>query len=185
MRAERAAVAVCVALACACKAPPDTHEEVQRRDAFARAVAFDAGARGIALANAPDLRYESGFSDVLYDEEMLEKCWPSQSDLQCARRWMFAGYRKTPFRWLGAHAFLRVRTHGTKPMRFVVHGFVDQAALHTTPYLSAYVDGSVLATVDVQPSDGSFLLDGVVGADRLAGREWVGVTLDLSTVAWH
>jgi hypothetical protein len=185
VRTELFAVTAAACALVACKAPPDTREEIRRRDAFANAVAIDAGARGVALANAPDLRYESGFSDVLYDEEMLEKCWPARSDLQCARRWMFAGYRKTPFRWLGAHANLRVRAHGAHPMCFAVHGWVDQQALHTTPYLSAYVDGHVLATVDIVPEDGSFTLEGVVSPAQLAGHEWIGVTLDLSTVGWH
>jgi hypothetical protein len=183
MRAEL--VLAATVLLAACKAKPDTSDELRRRDEFARAVAEDAGARGVALANAPDLRYESGFSDVLYDEDATERCWPARSDMQCARRWMFQGYRKAPFRWLGAHAFLRLRTHGTRPMRFSVHGYVDQTALHTTPYLSAYVDGTTLATVDIAPEDGSFSLQAVVDPSQLAGHEWIGVTIDLSTVAWH
>jgi hypothetical protein len=168
-----------------CRPPPDTHEEVRRRDEFAQAIARDAGARGVELANAPDVRYESGFSDILYDEELKEKCWPSLPELECARRWQFAGYRKTPFRWLGQHALLRLRSHGDKPMHFVVHGWVDQEALHTTPYISGYVDGRVLTTSDIVPKDGSFTIDAMVPADQLAGREWVGVTLDLSSIGWH
>lgn len=171
-------------LLAACKAP-DTSEEVRRRDEFAKAIALDAGARGVELANAADVRYESGFSEVLYDEELQEKCWPSVPELECARRWRFATYRKTPFRWLGQHALLRMRPHGATPMKLVVHGWVDQQALHTTPYLSAYVDGRVLSIVDVTPADGSFSIEAIVPSDLLANREWVGVTLDLSTVGWH
>jgi hypothetical protein len=172
-------------LVVACQHPPDTSDEVHRRDEFAKAVALDAGARGVELANAPDVRYESGFSEVLYDEELKEKCWPSLPELECARRWQFAGYRKTPFRWLGPHAMLRLRAHDARPMHLVVHGWVDQEALHTTPYISVYVDGRVLTTSDIVPKDGSFTIDAVVDPASLAGREWIGVTLDLSSVGWH
>lgn len=175
---------VALALA-ACASPRDTSDEVKRRDEFARAVARDAGARGVELANAPDIRFEAGFSDIVFDEDLEQRCWPSLPELQCARRWQFMGYRKNPFRWLGPHALLRLRSHGARPMRFSAHGWVDQQAIYTTPYVAVYVDGRPMATADVIAADGSFSVSAEVDAAALAKHDWVVLTLDLSSVGWH
>lgn len=163
MRLELGAAAVAAALI-ACKSPADKGEEIRRRDEFARALALDASSRDLRLATTNDVHYEWGFTDVI---EMPDAWHP------------------TPLRWIGQRAFIRLRSHGAKPMRFTVRGWIDHKPIQTLPFIDAYVDGKLCASGSTDSDGGLFSLECNVDTKMLAEHEWVGLTLELSSIGWH
>lgn len=164
---RRLAIAValaCTAIGCRSKPAPPTEERL-RHDVFARAAASDAGARlAFELASSNDVHYEWGFSDIDYDP-------PND-------------YRGRPFRWFSQRSFVRLRSHGAKPMRIVFNGWVNREVIGAIPTVTLSVDGTPIVSF-VAEKDGAFGGMGIVREPLLRDREWVGLMVELSSVTYH
>jgi hypothetical protein len=148
----------------ACGERPRTQEDILR-DQFARKLAEREGVlRAYRLQSSYDVRFGSSFSGIGFDPK--------------------GDYRGKAFRWIGQHSFVRLRPHGTKPMNLAVYGWIDTAAIHTRPAVTAYIDGKVIADM-VVGADGGFALIGTAPPDILAGKQWVTLEISVSSVSFH
>src|SRR5690242_11964115 len=96
---RREAILVAIALGTfGCKKPAPPSDEIQKRQALARALLADAGMTGVAVSDRPDIRFEWGFSGIQYDPPF---------DLH-----------GKPFRWLAQRSYIRLQSHGNRPMTF-------------------------------------------------------------------
>ena len=140
-------------------------DERARRDQFVRTTAEREGATGsLRLTSSANVRFETGFSIIQYDPP--------------------GDYHNHAFRYLGQHSVVRLRTRGAKPMKLEIHGWVNCKLIRSKPSLAAYVDGRAISDVAVG-DDGLFMLGGVIGPDVTAGKPWVDLTIDISSVGWH
>jgi hypothetical protein len=153
-----------LAMGCSAKRR-DPGEEVVRREAFVRQLTEREGLREAqGVSDSSDVHYEWGVSLVEYD--------PKDE------------YRAHAFRWLGQRAAIRLRSHGDRPMKMAVVGWVNQKVLRTTPTITTTVDGEPLSSV-VADDKGFFVTGGIVKREQLKGADWVMLDIDLSSVSWH
>lgn len=163
-RVAPAAVLVLAMTGCRSKQAPPTAERV-RHDVFARATAADAGASvAFDLASSDDVHYEWGFSDIEYDPA--------------------GDYRGRPFRWFSQHSFVRLRSHGDKPMRLVFNGWLNREVIGAIPTVTLLVDGVIVGSFRAE-KDGAFGGMAIVREPLLRDRDWVGLTVEISSVTYH
>lgn len=167
IRPRSASILVLASLGLACEAPSPSAEvvrELGRREAFAEALAVDAGARRAwMLSSRSDVLFEEGLSALEYDP-------PFQ-------------FREHAMRWMGQRCHIRLKRHDGRSMRLFIYGWVDLKAVKTRPLISAQLDGRLLATVRV-PEDGLWGMDLVVPPDALR-TTWGDLQITLGSVAFH
>lgn len=148
----------------ACGAPRRHPEELEREAYARKLVEREKVQNSFRLASSYDVRFETGFSGIGYDpvEDMQAKA----------------------FRWIGQHSFVRLRPHGAKDMKLAIYGWIDVKTIHTKPAVTAYIDGQIIADM-VVGDDGGFALVGTAPGDLLAGKTWVVLEIDVSSVGWH
>lgn len=152
-------------LGCRSKGVPPPTEDRVRHDAFARNMALDAGAiNSFDLSSSDDIHYEWGWSDIEYEPA--------------------GNFRGRPFRWFSPHSFVRLRSHGDKPMKIVFNGWVNREVIGMTPTVTISVDGILIASF-LAGKDGAFGGMGIVREPLLRDRDWVGLTVEVSSVTYH
>ena len=149
----------------ACTADRHRSAEERLRDDFVRELVEREGAiRSFRLTSSRNVIFEAGFSPIEYDPA--------------------GDYHNHAFRYIGQRSFIRLRSHGDRPMKLGVYGWIDTKVIRSKPSVNTYVDGRFISGMDVK-DDGLFTIESVVGRDLLAGRSWVNLTLELSSVGWH
>ena len=150
-------------LLASCSKPYDDSEEVKTREVFAKARMLEADAgRAWGLSSKSDAQFEQGFSQIQYD--------PPED------------FRNHAFRWMGQNAHIRLKRHGSKPMRLLMVGWVNEHAMRTKPILTAYIDGVPIKALP--PITDHYWLEVVIPPEQLT-REWVDLNVRLSSVSWH
>ena len=128
-------------------APPPPADEVALRHAFVKQLAEREGLRDAwSLLTRGDLRFEDGFSGIGFvDERVDDPKW-----FDAFRPAPQPPVRGTAIRWMHRRSHLRVRGDG--PMRLVLRGKVNVAAMYTRPRLDISLDGELLgsATLDAE-----------------------------------
>jgi hypothetical protein len=155
------------ALATSCRdkpVDPAVTAEIAARGEFAKRLLLeeDAGTL-LGISSSPDIMFEEGFSQILYDPQ---------------RQW-----RAHPFRWIGQNAHVRLRPHPGKAMRLHIQGWASANELRTKPQVALYIDGERLK-LDEPVEHEHFWIDVDVPPQMLR-REWVDLNIRLNTVAWH
>jgi hypothetical protein len=167
--APRLAALALAALAGACSkdgSTPEVEAEIARREAFAHALALDAGENTAwGVSSRSDVRFGDGLSFVQYD--------PPHD------------FRGRAFRFMGQRATIRLAPRDDRPMRLFVYGWLDTKALRTRPVVSAFIDGRLVATIGPVEPEGHWMIDTVISSDVLGGKRWVNLVLVLSSVAFH
>jgi hypothetical protein len=162
-------LAALAALAAGCSKggpAPEVEAEVARREAFAHALALDAGQETAwGVSSRSDVRFEDGLSFVQYD--------PPDD------------FRGRAFRFMGQRATIRLAPRGDRPMRLLVYGWIDTKAIRTRPVVSAFIDGRLVATNGPVEPEGVWGIDTVIAPEILGGKRWVNLVLVLSSVAFH
>lgn len=155
-----------VAAACAKERSPAVREEVARRDAYAHALAVDAGIESSwRVSSRTEILFQEGFSLIEHDPP--------------------GDFRNNGFRWMGPRGRIRVKSHGDRPMRLRLHGWAHEKEIKARPVISVYVDGRLVADTGAVPEDGLWGIDVVVPAELLRDRDWVDVSIRASAVAYH
>lgn len=169
MKTARACVVLLIAvfvLACSNKGPsPEVQAEGEAREAFARATALDAGARGALLvASRPDVLFEEGFSIVSYDP-------PND-------------YRNPAFRWMGQRGHVRLRGHADRPMTLKLTGWLHEKVIRTKAVVTLYLDGQLLHEVGAV-ENGHWWATVAVPPRMLHGSAWADLIIAVSAVSFH
>jgi len=153
-------------LGCTRGPPAEVTAEVARREAYAHAIAVDAG-QGSAwsVSSRSEILFEEGFSGVQYD--------PPDD------------FRAHGFRWTGQRARVRLKSHGDRPMHLLLYGWVNLKVTRTHPTLAVYVDGQLVGGAPPVDDSGLWGIDTIVPASMLRDAKWVDLTLVVSAVAWH
>ena len=138
--------------------------EVVKRQNFARKVAEDADAgRMLEVASSADAIFDDGFSAIMYD--------PPDD------------FHNHAFRWMGKNAHVRLHVVDGAPKHLVVAGWAHEKVIRAKPVISAYIDGTFIATTNAI-EDGHFRIDVTVTPDLLK-REWVDLNLFCNAVSFH
>ncbi len=139
--------------------------ETLAREAYAHAVAVDAGAgRMLPVASRTDVLFEEGFSNLSYD--------PPQD------------FRNSGFRWMGQRGHIRVRSHGDRPMRLKTFGWLHEKVIRAKGVVTIYVDGIRIADTGAVEKE-TWVLETVIPTDLLRGKEWLDVIITASAVSFH
>ncbi len=154
-----------LATGCSRKESSGRAEEAARRDALARALSSDAGSSSAWNVSCSDeVIYADGFTLIQHDGS--------------------EGFRGRAFRWMGQRGTVRLKSHGSRPMRLFMYGWANVKALQTTPTLTAYIDGRIVGTTTPPSDTGLWGIDAIVPSGYLEGHDWVELTVTSSTIAW-
>jgi len=150
----------------------DPAGEPARRDAFTHALAEAEHLHGAwALNSRYDLVFEDGFSGFTLLDSEAEPPW---TQLLYMNPEPEVGI---PARWMTWRAHVRVR--GERDMHLVMRGHVNLNAVYTRPRIDVSLDGTLLASIDVDER-GGFTIDLVVPKAQLDG--WCDLYLVFNTV---
>jgi hypothetical protein len=160
-------LAAIAAGACSRPAPPDpaVREEIGRREAFAHALLVDAGAEALRVSSTDDIRFEEGFTVIHLQP--------------------FERHDGHAFRWMGKKGHIRLRTQGDAPMRLHFVGWVNENIVHTKTRAMIYIDAQYVEQTDLADDKGFFFKYLTVEPKWFHGREWIDLTLELSSVGYH
>lgn len=159
-------MACVVPAACSSKPSPEVAAEIATRELVARGIAADAGSLSAwNVSSTNEILYDSGFSVLLHDPE--------------------GNFRAPAFRWMGQNAHVRLHTHGGKPMKLQLVGWVHEKVTMTRPVISAYIDGQLVLTTDNVPDHGHFNKSETIPAALVSGDRWVDLRITVNAVAFH
>ena len=146
---------------------PRVSEEIERREAYAKALLVDSGASAYKVGNTADVHFQDGFSIVQFD--------PPDD------------WRSHAFRWMGQRGQVRLRTRGDAPMRLKVGGWVNEKVIDTKPLIRLYIDGQPIFPKGPGVVDDNqfFIYEVDVDPTLFHGKEWVNLDIVSSAVAWH
>jgi len=145
-------------------------DEVREREAFAKKllVGADAG-RALSVASRSDVQFEEGFG-VLSFETDKEDGHPS--------------FTNHAFRWMGQNAHVRLKSHGQRPMKLVLVGWVHKKVVETQPTIHLYLDGvHVGSSASISP-EGHYWIETIV-PEWAIRREWLDLIVRTNAVAYH
>jgi hypothetical protein len=148
----------------------EVRAEIARRETFARAVVVDAGAeRMLNVTSTSEVLFQEGFSPVKFD--------PPDD------------YHNHAFRWMGQNGHVRLKTHGAKPMRLKIAGWVHEKVIRAKPVIQVFVDGRyVKPDVDGQErpiENGHYKIEAIVSPEVTHGAAWVDLEITCNAVAYH
>ena len=161
-----AALVACVAACGNRERANEIEAETAARESFGRAIVIDAGAgRALGAASRSDVLFEDGFANLQYD--------PPDD------------YRNHAFRWMGQRGHVRLKSHGERPMKLKISGWLHEKVIRARPVVTLYVDGGRLYDTGAVPDDGLWGAEVTVGPGAMRGAQWIDLVITVSAVAFH
>lgn len=156
-----------LAMIAACSRPHEQDEvadEVKVREAYAENLlrASDAG-KTLYVTSTSEIQFGAGFG-ALSSNPVDE-------------------FRSNPFRWMGAMAHVRLKSHGARPMKIVIAGWIHEKMVQTHPSMDVFID-NYFVKASPQFDDSHFWFD-FVTPDWVFQRDWVDMTIRLTSVGFH
>ena len=144
--------------------------EAVEREAFVRS-ALDAGgaSRALGVASTWDIQFEEGFSILSYELDSKDG---------------HADFKNHAFRWMGQHAHVRLKSHGARPMRLIVAGWMHHKVVGTRPVINLFIDGIHLGSTNPIREDGHYWFEKVV-PEWMIQRPWVDLVIQTTAVGFH
>lgn len=160
-----------VAMALGCSRGVDPYgEEVTEREAFAKRTLIEADAgRALGVSSTSEIQFEEGFSILSYEPDAKDG---------------HASFRNHAFRWMGQSAHVRLKSHGPRPMKLLVVGWMHHKVIGTRPVIHAFVDGVYIKSTEPIRSDGHYWLEARV-PEWAIRRPWVDLTIRTTAVGYH
>jgi hypothetical protein len=158
------------AIACSKSGEDPYAAETAQREAFAKArlEEVDAG-RAWGVSSTSEIQFDEGFGMLSYDPPDQTKS-PS--------------FYNHAFRWMGQNAHIRLKAHGTHPMKVVVAGWLHENVTRTRPVINVFVDGYYAGSSGLVEKAGHYWIDLTIPS-WMFRRPWVDLTLRTNAVGFH
>lgn len=145
-------------------------DEVREREAFAKRLLSEADAgRAFGVSSRSDVQFEEGFGILSYEGDK-EDGHPS--------------FTNHAFRWMGQNAHVRLKSHGARPMKLVLVGWVHKKVVGTEPTIHLYLDGVYVGSSKKIDPGGHYWLETIV-PEWAIRREWLDLVVRTTAVGYH
>jgi hypothetical protein len=145
-------------------------EEVRGREAFTKKTLFEADAgRALNVASTSEVQFDEGFGLLSYEKDR-DDGHPSITN--------------HAFRWMGQNAHIRLKTHGSHPMKLIMAGWVNRKVVQTSPVIDLYIDGIYVGSCNPVGESGHYWIETTV-PDWALRRPWVNLVARVNAVGFH
>ncbi len=163
-------VAILAILGCSRNKPDPYAEEAKARDAFTKRLLMEADAgRALGVSSTSEIQFEEGFGILSYEMDAKDGN---------------ASFTNHAFRWMGQNAHVRLKTHGSKPMRLQVVGWAHLKVIGSQPVIHVYIDGLYLGSTEPIGGEGHYWIEWTIPEWALR-RPWVDLVLRTTAVGFH
>ncbi len=145
-------------------------DEVREREVFAKKLLLEADAgRALGVSSRSDVQFEEGFGMLSYEVDS-EDGHPS--------------FTNHAFRWMGQNAHVRLKSHGQRPMKLVLVGWVHKKVVGTEPTINLYLDGVYIGSSHSISPEGHYWIETIV-PEWAIQREWLDLVVRTTAVGYH
>jgi hypothetical protein len=145
-------------------------DEIREREAFAKRLLDEADAgRALNVSSTSEIQFEEGFSILSYELD------PNDGH---------ASFRNHAFRWMGQNAHVRLKSHGPRPMKLFIQGWMHHKVVGTQPVIKLFIDGVYIKTSDPIPPHGHYKIEAHV-PEWAIRRPWVDLTIRTTAIGFH
>ena len=157
-------------LGCSRSGPDPYADEVREREAFAKKLLIEADAgRSLGVSSTSEIQFEEGFGILSFEQDPKDG---------------HPGFRNHAFRWMGQNAHVRLKSHGARPMKLTVLGWMHHKIVGTSPVMNLFIDGIYVGGSPPIADHGHYHIETIV-PEWAIRRPWIDLVIRTPAVGYH